>query len=94
MPTAAYCLDPKSSRPLGEQRRRARYDAKKKAALLSESFKANKFSLLELGKNVTNCFDVYLYLRFLYATFNISYNVNFHYQNSDNSFFYLLYVCM
>lgn len=56
MPTAAYCLDPKSSRPLGEQRRRARYDAKQKASLLSESFKADKFSLLELGKCVHNLF--------------------------------------
>ena len=54
VPTAAYCLDPKSSRPLGEQRRRARYDAKQKAALLSESFNADKFSLLELG-NYTIC---------------------------------------
>jgi hypothetical protein len=59
VPTAAYCLDPKSSRPLGEQRRRARYDAKKKAALLSESFQAEKFSLLELGKYFSNCFEIY-----------------------------------
>ena len=51
VPTAAYCLDPKSTRPLGDQRRRARYDAKKKAALLAESFAAKEFSLLELGRS-------------------------------------------
>ena len=48
VPTAVYCLDKQSSRPIGEQRRRARYDAKQKAALLSNAFGTTEFSLLEL----------------------------------------------
>jgi len=48
IPTAAYCLDVTSSKPIGEQRRRARYDAKQKAQLLSKAFNIPDFSLLEL----------------------------------------------
>ena len=48
IPTAGYCLDKRSSRPIGEQRRRARYDAKQKAALLSQAFGTAECSLLEL----------------------------------------------
>ena len=48
VPTASYCLDKQSSRPIGEQRRRARYDAKQKAAILSNAFGTKEFSLLEL----------------------------------------------
>jgi len=48
VPTAAYCLDPRSSRPMGEQRRRARYDAKQKLSLLSQAFGASDATLLEL----------------------------------------------
>ena len=48
VPTATYCLDKQSSRPIGEQRRRARYDAKQKAALLSNAFGTKEVTLLEL----------------------------------------------
>jgi peptidase E len=48
IPTAAFCLDKRSSRPIGEQRRRARYDAKQKAQLLAQAFNSEAFSLLEL----------------------------------------------
>ena len=63
VPTAAYCLDPRSTRPLGEQRRRARYDAKNKAKVLSESFSNCSFSLLELGTYVRThaCCTIYFH---------------------------------
>jgi peptidase E len=48
VPTASYCLDKRSSKPIGEQRRRARYDAKQKAKILSDTFGASEVVLLEL----------------------------------------------
>ena len=65
VPTAAYCLDPKSTRPLGDQRRRARYDAKKKAALLAESFAAKEFSLLELGSHFPEILSDFCFIIFI-----------------------------
>ena len=50
IPTAAYAPDRSSTRSLGEQRRRARYDAKEKMSLLQTAFEAESCSLLELDK--------------------------------------------
>jgi peptidase E len=51
IPTATYAFDKNSPKPRGEQRRRARYDARQKMALLSESFNCPnniEYKMLEL----------------------------------------------
>eukprot|EP01041_Mallomonas_annulata_P001041 gene1041-2038_t len=48
IPTAAYAFDKSSLKPRGEQRRRARYDAKIKASQLQILFDANEVHTLEL----------------------------------------------
>jgi len=48
VPTATYVYDPSSPRAKGEQRRRARYEAKQKMAQLSSAFGLEQSALLEL----------------------------------------------
>lgn len=48
VPTASYAISKLSTKSLGEQRRRARYDAKQKMKLLKEAFKIDKTTMLEL----------------------------------------------
>mmetsp|Transcript_24971 Transcript_24971/g.41621 ORF Transcript_24971/g.41621 Transcript_24971/m.41621 type:complete len:264 (-) Transcript_24971:252-1043(-) len=51
VPTAQYVLDPNGSKSMGEQRRRARYDAKQKAKLLCDAFSIDDYQVLELDAN-------------------------------------------
>lgn len=53
IPTAAYTYDPTSPRSRGEQRRRARYDAKQKMNLIAASLSVSRSILLEL--DAANC---------------------------------------
>ena len=48
VPTASYATHKLSTKSLGEQRRRARYDAKQKMKLLKEAFEIDKTTMLEL----------------------------------------------
>jgi peptidase E len=48
VPTASYATSKLSTKSPGEQRRRARYDAKQKMGLLKEAFEIDKATILEL----------------------------------------------
>ena len=48
IPTASYVYDPTSPRSKGEQRRRARYDAKQKMSFIATSLGISQATLLEL----------------------------------------------
>ena len=84
MPTASYCLDPKSPRPMGEQRRRARYDAKKKAALLAQSLSAEEFSLLELGLSLFFYFLLSFFFNLFILDFDFRYFFFMYFAFSSN----------
>jgi len=51
IPTALYAFDKRSSKSRGEQRRRAKYDIKIKASLLSEIFDIKDIKILDLDKD-------------------------------------------
>lgn len=48
IPTAQYGFDPSGKKSKGEQRRRARYDAKQKLQLISDFFSASESHIMEL----------------------------------------------